>query len=237
MTSIEVKRPSGSAKTSVLLVLAISVLFICYAIQIVSPLRLGPDEVTLLDLTSKLTDGQPYLENGVRPIFPIGVPFLFSLMERAGGANAFGFGFLNLVCLCVAGYASWLICESFAISPSARSAIILISFSNFVLFKHSVLPLTDLPYMAVSLVAIALLEMLARQNGWRKTGTFSFALLCVVGGILTRRVGVALIPAILYALWLALRMTTLPRRLQFAGEANRVPYSTALRFSRLSPAY
>jgi len=180
---------------------AILVLFIAYAIQLNSPLRLNTDACEILKLTAKLTDGQPYLTNGTRPIFPIGIPLTFSFMERAGIASPFGFGLLNLICILITACAAWTICKALKMNELTRLAIILISLSNFVLIKHSVIPLTDIPYLMVSLLAIALLEVFLEQRPGRQLITFIFAVLSVGGAILARRIGIALIPAVLYTLW------------------------------------
>jgi hypothetical protein len=199
MTSMQEQPGSKRRIGSLMIRVALGALFIAYVIQLRSPLRINTDATTILRLTAILTDGKPYMLDGSRPIFPIGMPLTYSLMERAGIANSFGFGALNLACICVAGCATWMICNELRLR-SIAPAIILISFSSFVLIKHSVLPLTDIPYMAISLLGVALLEILPRQRGRMKAGVFLMALCCVIGAILVRRVGIALVPAVLYAI-------------------------------------
>jgi hypothetical protein len=154
----------------------------------------------ILRLTANVTDGKPYLLNGSRPLFPIGVPLIYSLLERAGIAGSFAFGLLNLACMCIAAHATWVICRVLKICRTNRAAIILISFSNFVFIKHTVLPLTDIPYLMVSLGCCALLELVPGQQRGRKALLFLLALLFMAAAMLVRRVGVALIPAVLYAM-------------------------------------
>jgi hypothetical protein len=71
-------------------------IFLIYAVQILSPLRVNPDAVNLLDLASRLTDHQPFFLDGVRSPFPIGTPFVFSTIERLRIANSSGFIFVNV---------------------------------------------------------------------------------------------------------------------------------------------
>ncbi len=170
-----------------------------YLIQVFSPLRLNADARTLLELTAKLTDGKPYLIHGARPVFPIGIPFVFSVMERLGVATPVGFAVLNLVCLAVAAVSAWMIGRSLRLSRSRAALVLIVSFSSFVLWKHSVLPLTDIPYMALSLLCVAILEASRQQKGARWAGMMAASLVLLAASILTRRVGIALIPAALYA--------------------------------------
>ena len=121
-------------------VILAALLFCSYAIQIFSPLRINFDAVTLLNLAATVTDGKPYLLHGSRPLFPIGVPLVFSSMERMGIANPAGFACLNLMCMVVAAFATLSICRSLQFSGTAVPMIVLLSFSSFVLFKHSVIP-------------------------------------------------------------------------------------------------
>jgi len=176
-------------------------IFCLYAVQLLSPLRVNTDAITLLDLSSRLSDGKPYLLNGARPVFPIGIPLLFSFMERMGVATPLGFGGLNLFCLCIAAWSTWIICSSLKLSRLVAMAVLGTAFGNFVFFKHSVIPLTDIPYMAESLLCVALLE-LSEQNcriSARLLMIFG-VLVCMVCAISTRRIGIALIPAVFYSI-------------------------------------
>ena len=195
-STMQAKMPGAGQRWAVLIG---AFVFSTYIIQVFSPLRLNADAVTLLNLTAKLTDGQPYLIRGARPVFPVGVPLLFSTMERLGAATPVGFAVLNLACLGVAAFAAWVICRTFRLSHASTGIVLIVSFSSFVLFKHSVLPLTDIPYMAISLACLAVLEVSRQQAGIRWAGMFAASLALVAASIAARRVGIALIPAALYA--------------------------------------
>jgi hypothetical protein len=170
-----------------------------YIAQVFSPLRLNADAVTLLSLTARLTDGEPFLIRGALPVFPIGVPFVFSTMEHLGIATPVGFAVLNLVCLAVSAFSAWIICRSVRFSRSLTAIVLAVSFSSFVLFKHSVLPLTDIPYMALSLACVAILEVLRQATGMRRVGMIAVVIMLVAASIAARRVGIALLPAALFA--------------------------------------
>jgi hypothetical protein len=185
--------------------LALVGLLFVYAVQLHSPLRLNTDAVVILRLTANLTDGKPYLINGARPLYPIGVPLIYSLMERAGIATALGFGLLNLICMSVAAYAAFILCANLGLRQNVRGGIVLISFSSFVLIKHSLVPLTDIPFLATSMLCCASLEIYPRKHSGEKIGVLSLAILLLAGSVLIRRVGVALIPALVYAVWVDAR--------------------------------
>jgi len=174
-------------------------LFLVYAIQLRSPLRLNTDADVILRLTANLTDGQPYLYQGHRPLYPIGMPLFYSFMERAGMANSFGFGLLNLLCLFIAALAIWVVSAAFRMSSTMRATVILVAFSSYVLIKHSVLPLTDIPYLAVSMAALALLETIPEHGAARRLALLALAFALVAAAMLIRRIGVALVPAAIYA--------------------------------------
>ena len=82
----------------------------------------------------------------------------------------------------------------------AAPTIILLSFSSFPLIKSSLLPLTDIPYFAMSLLCVASLEILRRKGGGAKVAVTGAALAFMVAAIFVRRVGVALIPPTLFEL-------------------------------------
>jgi hypothetical protein len=175
---------SDKSGVPVFIKLALCLLVLAYAVQLHSPLRLNTDSVVILRLTAKLTDGKPYLLNGSRPVYPIGVPFTYSLMERTGIASAFGFGFFNLLCLGVAVAATSVICIRLGLTARVAAGIVLISFSSFVLIKHSVIPLTDIPYLAISLTCCALLEIYLHVPSRTKFFVLSLAVICAAGAIL-----------------------------------------------------
>jgi hypothetical protein len=201
MSDMTCTRAAGrvSSASSTAIWVALCILFVIYAVQLRSPLRINTDASSILRLTANLTDGKPYLLDGARPVYPIGMPLTYSLMERAGIGNAIGFAALNLACICAAAYATWVICGAMGMAGARRGGVILISFSSFALLKHSVLPLTDIPYMTVSLGCLALLEVLPRQRGGAKAGDFAAAVLLLAISVLVRRVGMALFPAVLFA--------------------------------------
>jgi hypothetical protein len=202
--------PNSRTRLSRILIAAAGLLFLLFALQVPSPLRLNPDAVTLLHLAGQLTDHQPYLNHGQRPVFPIGVPMLFSLLERAGAAGPAGFAVLNLCCLTSAAIATVFICRAF-LPDFPALVIVLIAFSNFTLFKHSVIPLTDIPYLAVSLIALAFMEAAVAHRSQRPVFFLAVALAAMIASIYTRRVGIALIPACILAAAKVLHISTTSR--------------------------
>src|SRR5437773_11824110 len=138
--------------------------FCSYAVQFYSPLRINTHACMIFRLTAIITDSKIYLIDNARPLFPIGVPFTFSIMARINLANSFGFGLFNLICMFIAAYAGWVIAVELEMRRAAPT-IILLSFSSFPLIKSSLLALTDTPYFARSLLCVASLEILRRKGG------------------------------------------------------------------------
>jgi hypothetical protein len=182
---------------------ALAMLALVYAIQIPTPLRINQDAADLLDLASKLTDGQPFLLHGLKPVFPIGMPLVFSLMERCRIANSSGFITLNFICIVIAWVSATTISKRLSLPPVHAQWSLIIAFSSFILLKHAVIPLTDVPYMAASLAAVALLEKAQDTNLPQVRVLILWlvsAALLAVAATLIRRVGIALIPAFFYVL-------------------------------------
>lgn len=184
--------------------LASATICLVFAIQIPSPLRINPDAVTLLHLASRLTDHQPYLQNGSRPVFPIGTPLLFSAMERLGIANSRGFIILNILCLIASALASTIILRSLGLSSPRFGIALILAFSSFILLKHALIPLSDVPYMAASLAAVAAMESASRITGTNKILQFIAALILAAAAISLRRIGIALVPACVFV-WMPSR--------------------------------
>ena len=184
------------------LLLLAAIVLLAYGLQVPSPLRVNTDVETILTLTAKLTDHQPYLVNGQKPVFPIGVPLVFSLMERGGIATALGFNLFNLSCIIITAIASVSIWWSLGLRGFGPAVATILAFSNFVLLKHALLPLTDVPYLAASLLALAVLERAQDDpNRLRRVIVFVVAAGLVMAAIIVRRVGVALAPALGYFIW------------------------------------
>lgn len=183
----------------------VAAVFALFALQIPSPLRLNTDSVDVLTLASNLADGKPYLLSGARPLYPVGVPFIFSLMERAGFASSVGFGLLNLGLLSAAAGAFWVICGTMRMNPWEKMALLLVGFVNFPLIKHAMIPLTDIPYFAVSMAGCAVLEVLPERRPGSRAGILAAGVLLTGAALLTRRNGFVLAVSMLYAVWLMLR--------------------------------
>ena len=204
-------------------------LLLIYAIQICSPLRINPDAVDYLDLASKLTDYQPFLLDGVRPVYPIGTPLLFSVMERFRVANSAGFISLNVACLLIAVLSTASIYRSLGMTPLLASTTLIFTFSSFILIKHGGIPISDIHYMAASLSAVAMLESaeLAAEKR-KKFARFAIALMLVIGAVFLRRVSVALIPACLFVWRSSLRQMETLRRNVAGSRRTWIIFTAAL---------
>lgn len=151
-----------------------------------------------------------------------GYPALIALLLRLGLVTPATLVIINLLFLSLGLLAAILLLSMPPRRYDAPFHPCLIPLSmllSYVTVKHSTLPLTDIPYFAVSLLALLCIELTytALPNVRRVLALLAAAWLLTALAILVRRIGVALIPAMLFAavgmfLQPARRNNRLPRR-------------------------
>src|SRR5262245_40032727 len=72
---------------------------------------------------------------------------------------------------------------------------------SWVIIKHVPIPLTDVPFFSVSLLSVALMDK-GRSNRSNRAAIAWFVLswVALLAGIGTRRIGIALLPALMWAI-------------------------------------
>ena len=178
------------------------VLAFCFVLQVVSPLRLNTDAIVLLSMGESGAHGGGFLDDGQKTVFPPGYPALLAVLLSLGLAHSWVIVGLNMVFLSIGLIAarSLLSLEFF----EDRAAVLMIcSFSllSYVAVKHSTIPLTDVPFFCCSMCCIAAMSRIATaDSNWRFVTLAGAAWFLAMAAISVRRVGLALVPPLVFAI-------------------------------------
>lgn len=178
----------------------LALLAICFVLQAFSPLRLNPDAIALLSVGESVAHGRGFFDYGKMTVFPPGYPALLAVLLRAGLAHPWVIVGLNVVFLSVGLLAtcSLLIHDFF---EDKATVLIICSFFllSFVVIKHVTLPLTDVPFFACSMCCLALMNQSTKSDShWRFVILAVTAWLLALAAIAVRRIGVALVPPLVF---------------------------------------
>jgi hypothetical protein len=147
-------------------------------------------------------EGQGFLEDGAPTVISPGYSWLLSTLLKVGLVSSVNLVALNLVCVVVG-----LLCLFYLILPKLgldrgqSLLIVCLTLCSWVVIKHVPIPLTDIPFFALSLLSVALMEK-ARSNCSNRAAIVEFMLswMAILAALGTRRIGVALLPALIWAI-------------------------------------
>ncbi len=166
-----------------------------YALQVLSPLRLNTDAVTLLRMSDSFRAGEGFTVDHARTQFPVGYPFCMAVLEQLGIARGSTFILFNLICLAGAMvFFARVAQREYGHTREIALLVIALTLGSFSMVKHITLPLTEPLYMLLSMLALDQLSIWQRGNRgqWWHMAT---AALIIAASILTRMIGIALLPA------------------------------------------
>jgi hypothetical protein len=182
---------------SLLLLLAI-----CFVLQIFSPLRLNTDAIVLLSMAESAAHGTGFLDSGQQTVFPPGYPALLAMLLRLGLAHPWVIVGLNLVFLSVGLFAAYsLLIRQFFQDRAVVLMICSFSLLSYVVIKHFPIPLTDVPFFCCSMCCLAVISHATSiYSNWRFVILTGAAWLLAVAAITVRRVGIALVPPLIFVI-------------------------------------
>ena len=182
---------------------AIFILALGYLIQAATPLRLHPDSVVLLSMADSFAHGGGLLYEGQPTVFPPGYPAFVALLLKLGLAHNWVLIGFNLVSLSVGLWAvSYILTRRLFDTRYEVLTVCLVSLFSFVFIKYSTIPLTEAGFFGLAMCSLAAMES-ASQLSFGRT----FWLRIIASWILTlaaltvRRVGLALVPALLWSIF------------------------------------
>jgi hypothetical protein len=174
-----------------------TVLAVPYMIALASPLRLSWDAIVDLSLARKISAGEPYKTGQA---FPPGYPHLLAFLDRIGLGAPWAFVATNLMLLAVAVIASYLMFRR----PFGFSRSTALFACCGILLVHdivgvTVVPLSDMTFFGVAMLAVLLLDRSARLPGLHAAVAIAAAGVLAAVAFEVRTIGIALWPAVLFA--------------------------------------
>lgn len=171
-----------------------------YLVQLPTPLRVNYDSIRLLGVGENLAEGRGFTDHGERPVFPPAYPLLVAALLRTGLPAPPVLAGFNIIMLAVGMLAMRrLLLSRYCLDDTTVLGILCLFLLSFVVIKHSAIPLTDIPFFALSATALVAMEGIGElPPGRRLSLRCVLALLLVVAATLVRTIGVALWPAWLW---------------------------------------
>ncbi|MGD9689917.1 MAG: hypothetical protein AB7K52_09725 [Phycisphaerales bacterium] len=187
---------------------AIALVLLAHALAVLSPLRVNFDSVLLLEMVENHLAGRGWNPD-MRSQHPVLYPMIVRALHAFGLAGPAGLVPLNVLMLAVG---LWMfdrvLARAFSALPGgapARRVILLLTALSWVVVKHAALVVTDVVFFGLAAAAILAMERAASapwsarpawtgRGGWLSLGA-ALAVACV----LTRTVGIALLPGLAWA--------------------------------------
>lgn len=163
-----------------------------YVLQVVTPLRLDDDTVDYLRMAAALTDGRT-----VPTLLPIGFPIILSFLERVGLGSSFGFVLANCIFLAIGLLAVSRLLGDYP--ERVRQTTVLLSLLAIPVVKSVAMPLPEAAFFCVSLLALWAMTAAGEAAPSKRRWLLASALVLVAAAVSIRTVGLALLPALMWA--------------------------------------
>ncbi|MDQ3081332.1 MAG: hypothetical protein M3R07_03865 [Gemmatimonadota bacterium] len=173
--------------------IGLGILAALYLLQTLTPLRLDTDSLNYLIMATAMADGQPVPAIGL----PTGYSVIVALMDRAGVASSFSFVLANCVFLAAGLAAVWQMMGR--ANENSRRWVVLLTLLSFPVVRSVAMPLPEAAYFGISLVTLALILASARASGVARALLILACLALIPVAMSIRPIGLALIPALLWA--------------------------------------
>ncbi len=193
------------------IVLLVVLLALWHLIQGWGPLRLSADAVHLLQVAGSAADGAGYMYQGTPTYYPHGYPALIAAVDRAGlGVSWVIFG-LNYM---FAGCGLWAVYRiargPYQLQGWIAALVVALTLLSYVFVKHLPLPMSDVPYFGLSTLSVYFLTLATSCRDSRRWLPLATGMALAVLAIWFRTVGIALVPAVLWAAFSANNSLTNP---------------------------
>ena len=184
--------PSTSAWPSAFFA-ALIALATVYLVQLPSPLRLGPDASSYLQIASSIADGHGANPPGT-PSFPIGYPLLLAGLDTVGLGMPWALVALNLAFLILGTASLWVVLRrGLDLGEATAGAVCVLSLLSSSVAKHAVMPLSEMVFFGLAAAALALLTLSA-TNG--RVSLLAGGVVLALAACTVRTAGIALAPAV-----------------------------------------
>lgn len=150
----------------------------------------------MLSVAETVEHGGGFLFHGQPTVFPPGYPALVAILIKLNLAHVWVLVSVNVIFLAIGLLALRHILKSYFFSEHSALGVCILSLLSFVFIKYSAFPLTDLLFFCVSMCCLAVMKNTALSPFSLRRAIVSAVL--VITSICIRRIGIALIPALLY---------------------------------------
>jgi len=177
------------------------VIAVIYLLQVFSPMRLVDDGVVYLSIATSAVDGHGFVYHGSPERYPLGYPALIYLLVKLGLGYSWAFNALNCVFVGLGMVAAYHVLRwSLDLPPEKALLVCCMAALSFIMVKHVTQMLSDTAFFGASMGSLWVLAWAERtRNTWRKCYRTAFALGLAAFSISVRMIGVALLPAIVFA--------------------------------------
>lgn len=180
--------------------LAFALVSAAYLAQIATPLRLVNDGVDYLLQASSVVDGAGFRVHGQQSMRPPGYPALIVVLEKVGLGTSWAIVALNCLLLGVGCWVSYfLLRHSFGFEVETARLMCLLTLLSFVMVRNVTYPLSDISYFGASCVCLLIVLQAETGAPSRRFWRLILAVPLVVFCIELRTIGIALIPAFVWA--------------------------------------
>ncbi len=204
------------------LVSLIAFLFGLHLLQAFSPLRLDHDAVLYLRMAIGFAEATPV----AGPDFPPGYPALIALLDIAGLGSPFWFILVNWFAVAGGLYAVWRLPGAW--TPHQRLLAIALTLLSFAVIRTVVRPLSDPLFFALSMLSLLAMSFADRDETRNRFTHLVLAAALAVLAISIRLIGVAILPALGFAVMKAVLRTGRARRQMMAASTIAVTGSAAI---------
>ncbi|HVT72270.1 MAG TPA: hypothetical protein VHD61_03980 [Lacunisphaera sp.] len=218
MTGATSAADRGKAAGSRWVVAAVIAVGALHAVQLFSPLRLNHDAVRLLAMAWSAHTTGSYAPGGMVEQFPVGYPAMVRALLSLGLGHTMWLNALNLAWLAVAAGSVYWIARRMLRLPADRSWLAALApLLSWVTVKHVAIPLSDVPFLGLAMLALAFGQRFWLQQEFTDWPAGLAALLAAIASVSVRTVGLAVVGTVLLAAVLHPRC----RRLIAAGSLDR----------------
>jgi hypothetical protein len=171
-----------------------------YLLQMLSPLRLNTDAVVFLTLGESAASGHGFLFRGHSTHFPSGYPMMLAGLDCARLGVSWAFIGLNCLLAGAAVFSSYLLYKrAFGVSGQTAEFLCALLLLCWVLIKHVTLPTSDVAFLGWTSMALLAYDQAERTRNSKRGWALIAAAALVIASVATRTVGIALLPAFLWA--------------------------------------
>jgi len=183
--------------------LIIKSIFLClsvvYLLQLFSPLRLTTDSVVLLSMAESFLNGHGFLYKGLPTHFPSGYPALLAFLDFIGFGFSWAFIAANLVFLSIGnGIVYYISITKMGFNKNYSYFIIIIILLSWVIIKHVTLPLSDVTFYGLSMLAIGVLSYAESTQSEKRWLFFFIGIFISLLAMTVRTVGIVIFIALIF---------------------------------------